>query len=295
MKVEIERPSVRAKTRTAPGSTKEPAKPKARASETKAPAKRKTTGPPAAPEMPPGGYLEVPPCTADYLVTPASAPKNSTHRPKKTTAKPAAKKTTVAKRKEAPATAKKATATRKEAPKNGVQKPSKTKAAAAKIAAPRAPPPRAPAPRAYLSEKDMNHALMYGTSKKRSPGTKPPPSKMGKEDVLQSQAHVYMKRMYPHVVCAAEIGGIGIAACTTRAIRNGRLKGAPDYAIYARNDEFGALFVEFKIHPNKPTPEQIMVGKRLIQSGYAWEVIYDLPTFIKTVDNYMKIKKTQRR
>ena len=76
----------------------------------------------------------------------------------------------------------------------------------------------------------VDELLLYGKAGKKK-GRKNS-SRINPEDKLQSAAHQYMKERYPHVLVNADIAGIGIAACTHKARRNGRTTGWVSCYVY---------------------------------------------------------------
>ena len=51
-------------------------------------------------------------------------------------------------------------------------------------------------------------------------------------------------------------------------------------------DVIPGMFVEFKIKPNKQTPEQKAFQEAVERQGYRYELIYDFDTFKKIIEEY---------
>lgn len=68
----------------------------------------------------------------------------------------------------------------------------------------------------------------------------------------------------------------------------GLTKSIPDLYISVARQGYNGYYVEFKIHPNKPTDEQLEKHKRLREQGYKVDVIYSIDTAMESVKNYLK-------
>lgn len=66
-----------------------------------------------------------------------------------------------------------------------------------------------------------------------------------------------------------------------RFFKTGLPKGYPDLQILTNDGR--CLFVETKIHPNKPSLEQIRFQKVLRERGFVCEIVYNLEEFKKIV------------
>ncbi len=68
----------------------------------------------------------------------------------------------------------------------------------------------------------------------------------------------------------------------------GLTSGIPDCMIAVPHGTFSGFFIEFKIKPNKPTPEQEAMIANLITNGYRAEVCYSLEEAIDMVTEYVE-------
>lgn len=100
------------------------------------------------------------------------------------------------------------------------------------------------------------------------------------EDQLQiavmqlANTHYILRRYLLHV----PNGGYRHPAEAAKLKKMGVKKGVPDLFLPVPNDLYHGLFIELKVHPNKPTPEQVEFLADLTAFGYKTAVVYDDPT-----------------
>ena len=69
----------------------------------------------------------------------------------------------------------------------------------------------------------------------------------------------------------------------------GMKAGIPDVAIMIPSSPYHGMFIEFKIHPNKPTEEQLLMIGRL-RGYYCVRVCYSLEEAMEAVREYLGYK-----
>lgn len=72
-----------------------------------------------------------------------------------------------------------------------------------------------------------------------------------------------------------------------RAKKAGLKAGFPDLFLPCVRGIYAGLFVELKIKPNKPTPDQIIWIEYLNQAGYLAKVCYGYEESTKTIQDYL--------
>lgn len=70
--------------------------------------------------------------------------------------------------------------------------------------------------------------------------------------------------------------------------KEGVRPGVPDLILATPRGAHGALFIEFKIKPNKPSVLQQEMMERLEEQGYKCAVCYTLDQAIKVVEDYLQ-------
>lgn len=68
----------------------------------------------------------------------------------------------------------------------------------------------------------------------------------------------------------------------------GVLKGMPDYLIFTSTRYNNGLAVELKVKPNKPSPEQLDVLKKMRDQGWVTRVCYSIDEAIDCFENYIQ-------
>lgn len=72
--------------------------------------------------------------------------------------------------------------------------------------------------------------------------------------------------------------------------RAGVLKGVPDICVPVRNNKYSALYIEMKIKPNKPSPEQISLIEHLNLVGNYAILCWSADEAIKVLQDYLNNK-----
>lgn len=75
-----------------------------------------------------------------------------------------------------------------------------------------------------------------------------------------------------------------------RLVKEGMSRGFPDVSVLVPNERHHGLFIEFKIKPNKVTPDQAAWLKRLALNGYYTAVCWSAAEAIELVDKYLDNK-----
>lgn len=111
------------------------------------------------------------------------------------------------------------------------------------------------------------------------------------EHELQVAFFQWLTLQYPAVRKVSFAVPNGVRCSFSQAkklVAEGLTKGALDVILAIPNSTFHALFIEFKIKPNKPTLEQEAMISNLSVNGYKCEVCYNLEEAINAVNNYVK-------
>ncbi len=72
--------------------------------------------------------------------------------------------------------------------------------------------------------------------------------------------------------------------------RAGVRKGVPDICVPVRNDKYSALYIEMKVKPNKPSPEQISLIQHLNIAGNYAVICWSADEAIKIIQDYINNK-----
>ena len=72
--------------------------------------------------------------------------------------------------------------------------------------------------------------------------------------------------------------------------RAGVKKGIPDICVPIANDKFASLFIEMKIKPNKPSPEQMQLIRELNQVGNYAALCWSADEAIEMLNKYLNNK-----
>lgn len=91
---------------------------------------------------------------------------------------------------------------------------------------------------------------------------------------------------YYNVMAVPNAGRRGVFA-GARMKREGMSKGFPDVVCFISNGCHNGLILEFKIAPNKPTPEQEDWLDRLHRAGYLALVVWSADEAIAVLDSYL--------
>lgn len=88
-------------------------------------------------------------------------------------------------------------------------------------------------------------------------------------------------------------GGLRAQTTATRLKSMGTVAGYPDLMAFAISDSHPEVFyyglaLELKVHPNKPTPQQLHVHGLLRKAGWKVEVCYGLDQVQRIAENYFK-------
>lgn len=70
--------------------------------------------------------------------------------------------------------------------------------------------------------------------------------------------------------------------------KEGMTNGVPDISIMYPNSIYPALFIEMKIHPRKPSPEQQAMIIELRAKGFMAEVCYTIDEAMELINTYVK-------
>jgi hypothetical protein len=74
-----------------------------------------------------------------------------------------------------------------------------------------------------------------------------------------------------------------------KAKQTGYKRGFPDLFIYESRGKYHGLAIELKVGYNKPTKEQLIWIKELIDRGYMAKVCKGIDETINTINNYLKL------
>lgn len=74
-----------------------------------------------------------------------------------------------------------------------------------------------------------------------------------------------------------------------RLVKQGLRKGTPDMLFFIPNSQYHGLFIEFKSHKGKQSPEQLEMSTRIINNNYCYNVIRSLDEFIILLNRYFNI------
>lgn len=109
------------------------------------------------------------------------------------------------------------------------------------------------------------------------------------ESTLQKQCVGWFRATYPKVLIYAtpnEAKRSFALAAHLKAM--GMTSGVPDLFIARPMAHYSGLYIELKVHPNKPTENQLSIAQRLIREGYAVYLCYDFESFVHIVSAYFK-------
>lgn len=129
----------------------------------------------------------------------------------------------------------------------------------------------------------------WKSSKKRSTKDNP-------EDQLQSASTAWFDSYFGNnslaekwvMIRNCSLAGQGKVAKSGRAKRNGYTAGWLDWECPYTTTSNGCLHIEFKIHPNKPSPKQLDMIKWLRLCGHRAEVVWTFAQFKSIVQDHFK-------
>ncbi len=100
------------------------------------------------------------------------------------------------------------------------------------------------------------------------------------ESDLQQTCVRWFRYQYPGLLLYANMnhGKRGLNAGRLEKL-GGFTAGIPDLFLASPRGGYGGMYIELKIHPNKPTPEQAEMIERLYQAGYSVTVCYNFDVF----------------
>ena len=116
--------------------------------------------------------------------------------------------------------------------------------------------------------------------------------KSNPEHELQKAAINYFRLAYPKY----SINIFAIPNAGKRSKRGGKwmkdeglTAGVSDLFLALPSGRFHGMFIEMKIHPNKPTDSQISFQEAMSKRGYYSVICYDIEDFIKKVAFYVEM------
>lgn len=74
-----------------------------------------------------------------------------------------------------------------------------------------------------------------------------------------------------------------------RLKKKGVRRGIPDVCVPIASGVFHGLYIEFKIKPNKLTPEQKNIANLLIAQGYCVQIAWSAEEAIKILERYLSL------
>lgn len=83
-------------------------------------------------------------------------------------------------------------------------------------------------------------------------------------------------------------GGARHAVTGAQLKAEGVRKGVPDLCLPVAVGPYHGLYIEMKIRPNKPSPEQLWWMERLNRNGYKAVVCYELQEAIDITTDYLR-------
>ncbi len=109
------------------------------------------------------------------------------------------------------------------------------------------------------------------------------------ESLLQRSCVKWFREIYPSyakLLFAIPNGGkrMGVIGIL---MAEGVKAGVPDLLLAAARRECHGLFIEMKVHPNKPSEEQEDMIKSLKEQGYRVAICYTKDDFMNTITTYM--------
>jgi hypothetical protein len=111
------------------------------------------------------------------------------------------------------------------------------------------------------------------------------------EHELQKACITWFRLQYPKFklnLFAIPNGGHRHRLTAKKLKAEGVVSGVSDLFLAVPSGGSHGLFIEMKVKPNRPTDNQILFGKCMMESGYHFELCYSLNKFIEIVTLWMK-------
>ena len=108
---------------------------------------------------------------------------------------------------------------------------------------------------------------------------------------MQKSYFEWLGYAYPAVRKVSWAVPNGIKCGKSQAVKakaEGLTAGALDITIAVPNESYHGLFIEMKIHPNTPTPEQTDMIKNLRTNNYKAEVCYNIDDAMFITKKYLE-------
>lgn len=105
----------------------------------------------------------------------------------------------------------------------------------------------------------------------------------------------WMSRKDPRLAVAYHIPNEGKSSIQRRMTmrRAGVVAGIPDICVPIPSGKYGALYIELKIKPNKPSEKQTKAIKQLNDNGCLAVVCYSATEAIQTLENYLALQSEE--
>lgn len=118
-----------------------------------------------------------------------------------------------------------------------------------------------------------------------------PKRNMRHEESKMQQAFIkWCRYQYPqHLVYAIPNGGVRSKIEAAIMKGEGVRKGIPDTFIAVPRAGYGGLYIEMKVLPNVPGPEQVAVMDQLVKAGYCCQVAFTLDQAILHTNTYLAL------
>jgi hypothetical protein len=110
------------------------------------------------------------------------------------------------------------------------------------------------------------------------------------EHKLQVACVKWFRQQYPqyaNLLFAIPNGGARNAVTGAMLKAEGVTAGVPDLFLAVPMYHFHGKFIELKVQPNNPTPEQTAMMERLELQGYSCSVYYTFEQFETMITNYL--------
>lgn len=115
-----------------------------------------------------------------------------------------------------------------------------------------------------------------------------------KEHDLQVACVRWFRLQYPHkIIFAIPNGGARNVIVAAKMKAEGVLKGVPDLFIPEPAGTYAGLWIEMKVKPNRPSPEQKDLMHRLTNRLYRCEVCYSFEEFVEIINSYLNDKEME--